>query len=93
MRLSRFLNGYGACWRRDLLRPSTRARENDRIGGTAKFENVLKFQPDLIIDIGSVGPSYVSLDKQCAGFNEDAGDVPAPGRIAGAKARGGTVAM
>ena len=44
----------------------TRARENDQIGGTAKFENVLKFQPDLIIDIGSVGPTYVSLDKQCA---------------------------
>jgi iron complex transport system substrate-binding protein len=28
-------------------------------GGTAK--NVLRFEPDLIIDIGSVGPTYVSL--------------------------------
>jgi iron complex transport system substrate-binding protein len=30
-------------------------------GGTANLENVLKFKPDLIIDIGSVGPTYVSL--------------------------------
>jgi iron complex transport system substrate-binding protein len=30
-------------------------------GGTANIENVLKLQPDLIIDIGSVGPTYVSL--------------------------------
>jgi iron complex transport system substrate-binding protein len=49
----------------------TRGRENDRIVGTAKFENVLKFQPDLIIDIGSVGPTYASLDKQCAGTDKN----------------------
>jgi len=30
-------------------------------GGTANLENVLKFKPDLVIDIGSVGPTYVSL--------------------------------
>ena len=30
-------------------------------GGTANLENVLKFRPDLIIDIGSVGATYVSL--------------------------------
>ena len=30
-------------------------------GNTANLENVLKFKPDLIIDIGSVGPTYVSL--------------------------------
>jgi ABC-type Fe3+-hydroxamate transport system substrate-binding protein len=30
-------------------------------GGTANLEDVLKFKPDLIIDIGSVGPTYVSL--------------------------------
>src|SRR5215475_4225331 len=30
-------------------------------GGTANLENVLKFKPELIIDIGSVGPTYVSL--------------------------------
>src|SRR6516165_11674390 len=30
-------------------------------GGTANLENVLKFKPDLIIDSGSVGPTYVSL--------------------------------
>jgi iron complex transport system substrate-binding protein len=30
-------------------------------GGTANLENVLKFRPDLIIDSGSVGPTYVSL--------------------------------
>src|SRR5215510_2989243 len=30
-------------------------------GGTANLENVLKFKPDLIIDIGSVTPTYVSL--------------------------------
>jgi len=30
-------------------------------GGTANLENVLSFKPDLIIDIGSVGPTYVSL--------------------------------
>ena len=30
-------------------------------GGTANLENVLRFTPDLIIDIGSVGPTYVSL--------------------------------
>src|SRR5262245_56239236 len=30
-------------------------------GGTANLENVLKFKPDLIIDVGSVGPTYVSL--------------------------------
>ena len=30
-------------------------------GGTANLENVLSFKPDLIIDIGTVGPTYVSL--------------------------------
>ena len=30
-------------------------------GGTANLENVLKFKPDLIIDIGSIAPTYVSL--------------------------------
>jgi iron complex transport system substrate-binding protein len=30
-------------------------------GGTANLENVLKFQPDLIIDTGSTGGTYVSL--------------------------------
>ncbi len=30
-------------------------------GGTANLEYVLKFKPDLIIDIGSVVPTYVSL--------------------------------
>jgi iron complex transport system substrate-binding protein len=30
-------------------------------GNTANLENVLKFKPDLITDIGSVGPTYVSL--------------------------------
>jgi iron complex transport system substrate-binding protein len=30
-------------------------------GGTANLENVLKFKPDLIIDSGSGGPTYVSL--------------------------------
>jgi iron complex transport system substrate-binding protein len=30
-------------------------------GSTANLENILKFKPDLIIDIGSVGPTYVSL--------------------------------
>jgi iron complex transport system substrate-binding protein len=30
-------------------------------GGTANLENVLKFEPDLIIDIGSIAPTYVSL--------------------------------
>jgi iron complex transport system substrate-binding protein len=30
-------------------------------GGTANLENVLRLKPDLIIDIGSVGPTYVSL--------------------------------
>jgi iron complex transport system substrate-binding protein len=30
-------------------------------GNTANLENVLRFKPDLIIDIGSVGPTYVSL--------------------------------
>ena len=30
-------------------------------GGTANLENVLKFQPDLIIDSGSTGGTYVSL--------------------------------
>ena len=30
-------------------------------GGTANLENVLKFQPDLIIDSGGTGGSYVSL--------------------------------
>jgi iron complex transport system substrate-binding protein len=30
-------------------------------GNTANLENVLKLKPDLIIDIGSVGPTYVSL--------------------------------
>jgi iron complex transport system substrate-binding protein len=30
-------------------------------GGTANLESVLKFQPDLILDVGSVGPTYVSL--------------------------------
>jgi iron complex transport system substrate-binding protein len=30
-------------------------------GSTANLENVLKFKPDLIIDAGSVGPTYVSL--------------------------------
>jgi iron complex transport system substrate-binding protein len=30
-------------------------------GGTANLENVLRFKPDLIIDIGSIGPTYVSL--------------------------------
>jgi len=30
-------------------------------GNTANLENVLKFKPDLIIDVGSVGPTYVSL--------------------------------
>lgn len=30
-------------------------------GGTANLESVLKFQPDLILDAGSVGPTYVSL--------------------------------
>jgi iron complex transport system substrate-binding protein len=30
-------------------------------GGTANIENVLKFKPDLIIDVGSVRPTYVSL--------------------------------
>jgi iron complex transport system substrate-binding protein len=28
---------------------------------TANLENVLKFEPDLIIDIGSIAPTYVSL--------------------------------
>jgi iron complex transport system substrate-binding protein len=30
-------------------------------GSTANLENILKFKPDLIIDIGNVGPTYVSL--------------------------------
>jgi iron complex transport system substrate-binding protein len=30
-------------------------------GGTANIENVLRFKPDFIIDVGSVGPTYVSL--------------------------------
>jgi iron complex transport system substrate-binding protein len=30
-------------------------------GNTANIENVLRFKPDLIIDVGSVGPTYVSL--------------------------------
>jgi iron complex transport system substrate-binding protein len=30
-------------------------------GNTANLENILKLKPDLIIDIGSVGPTYVSL--------------------------------
>jgi iron complex transport system substrate-binding protein len=30
-------------------------------GNTANLENVLKFKPDLILDIGSVGPTYLSL--------------------------------
>ena len=30
-------------------------------GGTANLENVLKFKPDLIIDVGSTAPTYVSL--------------------------------
>jgi iron complex transport system substrate-binding protein len=30
-------------------------------GNTANLENVVKFKPDLIIDVGSVGPTYVSL--------------------------------
>ena len=30
-------------------------------GGTANLENVLKFKPDIIIDVGSTGPTYVSL--------------------------------
>lgn len=30
-------------------------------GGTANLEVVIKFAPDLIIDVGSVGPTYVSL--------------------------------
>jgi iron complex transport system substrate-binding protein len=30
-------------------------------GNTANLENVLKFKPDLIIDVGSVTPTYVSL--------------------------------
>jgi len=30
-------------------------------GGTANLENVPKFKPDLIIDISSVGATYVSL--------------------------------
>jgi len=30
-------------------------------GNTANLENVLKFKPDLIIDVGSVSPTYVSL--------------------------------
>jgi iron complex transport system substrate-binding protein len=30
-------------------------------GGTANLEVVLKFKPDLIIDVGSVAPTYVSL--------------------------------
>jgi iron complex transport system substrate-binding protein len=30
-------------------------------GGTANIENVLKFAPDLILDVGSVGGTYVSL--------------------------------
>jgi iron complex transport system substrate-binding protein len=30
-------------------------------GGTANLENVLRFKPDLIIDIGSVSATYVSL--------------------------------
>jgi len=30
-------------------------------GGTANLENLLKFKPDLIVDSGSTGPTYVSL--------------------------------
>jgi iron complex transport system substrate-binding protein len=30
-------------------------------GGTANLESVLKFKPDLIIDVGSVGATFVSL--------------------------------
>jgi iron complex transport system substrate-binding protein len=30
-------------------------------GNTANIENVLRFKPDLIIDVGSVRPTYVSL--------------------------------
>jgi iron complex transport system substrate-binding protein len=30
-------------------------------GGTANLEVVIKFKPDLIIDVGSVSPTYVSL--------------------------------
>ena len=30
-------------------------------GNTANLEAVLKFKPDLIIDVGSIGPTYVSL--------------------------------
>jgi iron complex transport system substrate-binding protein len=30
-------------------------------GSTANIENIIRFKPDLIIDVGSVGPTYVSL--------------------------------
>lgn len=30
-------------------------------GGTANIENVIKFKPDIIIDIGSIGGTFVSL--------------------------------
>ena len=50
---------------KEFLLPSVRDRpEYGRLtgrGNTANMENVLKFQPDLILDIGSVGPTYVSL--------------------------------
>jgi iron complex transport system substrate-binding protein len=50
---------------KEFLLPSVRELpEYGRLtgrGGTANIENVLKFKPDLIIDIGSVGGTYVSL--------------------------------
>jgi iron complex transport system substrate-binding protein len=50
---------------KEFLLPSVRdLPEYGRLtgrGNTANLENVLKFQPDLILDIGSIGPTFVSL--------------------------------
>jgi iron complex transport system substrate-binding protein len=50
---------------KEFLLPSVRdLPEYGRLtgrGGTANMENVLKFNPDLIIDVGSLGGTYVSL--------------------------------
>jgi len=50
---------------KEFLLPSVRdLPEYGRLtgrGGTANIENILKFNPDLIIDVGSVGATYVSL--------------------------------
>ena len=52
---------------RPFLKESTRdLPEYGRLtgrGGTANLESVIKFKPDLILDVGSVRDTYVSLDN------------------------------